>query len=85
MMLGLPKLLLLLVLAWLAWRVYKRWQTQRLSLPKTQKPGQPPASSSEDMVRCRQCQVFFPASQAIYAQGDSFCCEAHRKQFLSDT
>ena len=82
-MLGLPKLLLFLLLGWLAWRIYQRWQSQRLQLPKDREPNKPAVSRSEDMVRCRQCEVFFPASQAIYAQGEHFCCEAHRKQFLS--
>lgn len=81
---GLSKLLWLLLFAWLAWRIYKRWQEQRLRLPKTKKPNTKASSESESMVRCRQCQIFFPASQAIHAQGEQFCSEAHRKQFLSD-
>jgi uncharacterized protein len=35
--------------------------------------------SSEEMVRCVQCGVHLPKSEAILAGGEYFCCEAHRR------
>jgi uncharacterized protein len=33
---------------------------------------------AEDMVRCVQCGVHLPRSEAILAGGKFYCCEAHR-------
>lgn len=37
--------------------------------------GRPPAA--EDMVRCVQCGVHLPRSEAIMAGGKFYCSEAH--------
>ncbi len=43
-------------------------------------PGRPdPQAPAEDMVRCVQCGVHLPRSEAIMAGGKFYCCEAHRQ------
>ncbi|MBA4381515.1 MAG: hypothetical protein C0406_03020 [Sideroxydans sp.] len=42
-----------------------------------------PAAASEDMVRCTQCGVHLPKSEAMLADGKFFCSEAHRREYQS--
>ncbi len=42
-----------------------------------------PAASSEDMVRCAQCGVHLPKSEARLSDGKFFCGEAHRREHES--
>jgi uncharacterized protein len=42
-----------------------------------------PAATSEDMVRCTQCGVHLPKSEAMLADGKFFCGEAHRREYQS--
>ncbi len=46
---------------------------------------QPPHnnSSAEDMVRCAQCGVHLPRSEALMAGGNFYCCDAHRQAHQS--
>ena len=33
----------------------------------------------ESMLQCRQCGVYFPASEAVRdSMGEAYCCDAHR-------
>lgn len=45
------------------------------------RPGnQPPAQSGpEDMVKCAQCGVNMPRSEAILSQGEFFCTPEHQR------
>lgn len=45
-----------------------------------QSPKQDAPASSEEMVRCIQCGVHLPKSEAILVGGEYFCCEAHRRE-----
>ena len=42
-----------------------------------------PAASSEDMVRCAQCGVHLPKSEATVSAGKFFCGEVHRREHES--
>ena len=38
-------------------------------------------STVEPMVRCVQCEVYLPASEAVVnSSGNVFCCEEHRSR-----
>ncbi len=50
--------------------------------PSAPPEQQPPA---EDMVRCAQCGVHLPRSEAIMAAGKFYCCEAHRRAYQSSS
>ena len=69
------KFLLWALLIYLAWR----W----ISAPKKKaaEHERPAANddSAERMVRCAQCGIYLPASEAIMdARSQQFCSEAHR-------
>ncbi|MDH2915569.1 MAG: PP0621 family protein [Gallionella sp.] len=59
--------------------VYWLLKTYRKQSPKQDAP----ATSSEDMVRCAQCGVHLPKSEAIQSSGNLFCSEAHRREYES--
>jgi uncharacterized protein len=42
------------------------------------------ATSNEDMVRCEQCGVHLPKSEATLSAGKFFCGEAHRREHESN-
>jgi len=77
---GLSKLLILIAIAWIGWRIYRRWQ----AMQQTHRRANPPSpQNTEEMARCNHCDVYFPAAHGIRAQGKIFCSENHRKQYLS--
>lgn len=65
------KYLLLLVLGILVWRFWSK------RAPKRDVP--PDAAEVETMVRCAQCGVYLPVTDALAADGRHFCNEAHRR------
>ena len=43
-------------------------------------PGQPPRGADgqgEPMTCCAHCGLYFPASEALAAEGRDYCCPAH--------
>jgi uncharacterized protein len=40
-------------------------------------PAPPPQVGSERMACCAHCGVYFPASEAVSADGRDYCCPAH--------
>jgi uncharacterized protein len=36
---------------------------------------------SENMVRCAQCGVHLPQGESVQAEGENFCCAAHRDAY----
>lgn len=68
------KILLLIAIAFVVLAIIRAYQR---SLNK-------PAASSgeravEDMVKCAQCGVNLPRSEAIYSGGDFFCTPEHKQ------
>ena len=46
--------------------------------PKQSRQSQPPPPPTvESMTSCAHCGVYFPASEAIRADGLDYCCPAH--------
>jgi uncharacterized protein len=55
----------------------------RAAAPKTPMQGRrqdPREVESERMVHCAHCGVYFPASEAVSADGRDYCCPAHVRQ-----
>jgi uncharacterized protein len=69
------KILLLAVGVWLIYSLLKKYGR---SVEKDEE-GAPPASIEEDMVRCVQCGVHLPRSEAILSRDEFFCCDEHRR------
>ncbi|NNM70740.1 MAG: hypothetical protein HKM00_12405 [Gallionella sp.] len=36
---------------------------------------------TENMVRCAQCGVHLPQGESVQAEGENFCCAAHRDAY----
>lgn len=34
-------------------------------------------ADAETMLECAQCGIYFPASEAVHANGRDYCCAAH--------
>ena len=34
-------------------------------------------ADAETMLECARCGIFFPASEAVHANGHDYCCAAH--------
>lgn len=41
----------------------------------------PPSAMPESMLRCAECGLHLPASQALPGRGGSFCSAEHREAF----
>ena len=70
------------VLSLLAWktvagRVHRLRRDDR-NRPPTDRAAGAEAAPDESMLRCAQCGVHFPASEAIAGDGMAFCSAAHR-------
>ncbi|MBZ0106280.1 MAG: hypothetical protein K8H84_11715 [Sulfuricella denitrificans] len=74
------KILLLAVGVWLIITLLKNYGR---SVDQDEKAA-PPAETGEDMVRCAQCGVHLPRSEAILSGGEFFCCDEHRRQHHPD-
>lgn len=46
-------------------------------------PKQDAPAPAEEMVRCAQCSVHLPKSEAIMAGGNFYCSDAHRREHSS--
>jgi hypothetical protein len=64
MTLTLPKILLLLVVAWLAWRFLKRHNIiggSKAAQPRATPNQKTTEGAIEDMVKCPKCSAYVPA------------------------
>lgn len=52
-------------------------RAQRRRVPD---PAQPQAAEPEHMACCAHCGVYFPASEAVRADGRDYCSPAHVRQ-----
>lgn len=66
----------LIVIVILALKKKSRQFQQRIDKPEPEMPGTA-AGAAENMLCCSHCQVYFPASEAVYKQQKAYCCQAH--------
>jgi uncharacterized protein len=71
------KLLLVIVIAYLAYRLLRSYvrSVESRHEPPGMRPHEP-----EVMVRCSVCGVHLPKSEALTAGGKRYCSEEHRRQ-----
>lgn len=72
---GVGKILLLIVIGFAVWGVFRAYQ-RSLGRPTPRTRGD---QTVEDMVKCAQCGVNLPRSEAIYSSGDFFCTPEHKQ------
>lgn len=68
------KILFLLVVGLLVYLVLKAYYR---NMQGSKSAPRPPAA--ENMVRCAQCGVNVPQTEAIFSRGEYFCSDEHRK------
>jgi uncharacterized protein len=69
----------LIILVVMAVRAKIRAMTPKDEGP-LQRPGRPPEVEGEAMACCAHCHIYFPASEAVRADGLDYCCAAHVRQ-----
>ncbi len=67
------KILFLFVIGLVVYAILKNYKRSLSS------PVEPREKPIEDMVRCAQCSVNLPRSEAIYTGGNFFCTPEHQK------
>lgn len=70
---GLIKLILLVVLVYLAYSFWRRLKAAQADTQRRTPPSQAPR-----MVRCAQCQLHLPESLALRQDDQWYCCSEHR-------
>lgn len=68
------KILLLIAIGFVVLALFRAYQR---SLGPPRAPAQ--ENTVEDMVKCAQCGVNLPRSEAIYSAGHFFCTPEHRQ------
>ncbi len=71
-------LIRVLIIALLAWLVYRMIRGAFARPRVGQRPGKERLST--DMVRCDFCGIHIPANEALEQEGRYFCSEEHREQ-----
>lgn len=69
------KLLVLVGLGLVIYLLFKSYQ-RKLSQPDNTTPAE---RGPEDMVKCAQCGVNMPRSEAIFSRGEFFCTPEHQR------
>ena len=67
------KILFLIVIALVVYAILKGYKRSLSS------SAPPPEKPIEDMVKCAQCSVNLPRSEAIYSGDNFFCTPEHQK------
>lgn len=72
------RLILLVVVLWLGYRVYCLLRDAYARNRLTRGP-------TEEMVRCSVCELHVRRSDALRHEARWFCCEDHRRRYLEST
>lgn len=54
------------------------WRTSRRPPSTGSKSDTPSPAQHEEMVRCRQCGLHLPKSDAVQGSAGVYCCNEHR-------
>ena len=71
------RLLVFVLVFWAGWRLWQYWQGFQNQRVEDQQGG----NGHESMVKCEQCGVHLPASEAIKSGKLHFCCIEHRDAY----
>ena len=73
------RLLMWLLVIWLSWFMIRNYLAKQTQKPKRTKPALP-----QKMVKCDQCSVHLPQSEALQHDARWFCSRAHLQAHLED-
>jgi uncharacterized protein len=76
------KYLLLLIVGWAVWWAWKKGKEAQREVEDAERQH-PKPSLPERMVTCAYCGVHLPESDALAADGQHYCHEAHRQAAFS--
>ncbi len=74
---NLIRLLIIALLAWLAYRFIKRLINPE---PSQSVQGKGEAPAVDTMVRCEECGLHVPDAEAVHDGGHTYCSTRHRDQ-----
>jgi uncharacterized protein len=74
---NLARLVIVAAVVWLAIYALRRILQYLTPQKKTAAPG-----AAKNMVRCAQCGLHLPESEAIADRGQHFCSQEHRRQYF---
>ncbi len=69
------RLILILAIVGVIYVLLRRYRNNSLNQTAT------PPVEPQTMLRCKQCGVHVPSSEAVLANGENFCCAAHRDAY----
>ena len=72
---GIFRLIILLAIAFFAYRLFMAWKRSSQRPTEKQRPEQ-----VESVVRCHHCQLHIPENEAIEYQGRYYCSQKHLEQ-----
>lgn len=78
---GLIRLIIIVALVYLAWRLVKATLAQRGGLTRTSGEDRQPG---EKMLPCARCGVHVPQSEAFLHDGQAFCSQQHQREHLEN-
>lgn len=70
-MIGLFRVAIIILIAYLAYRLVKGW------LIKLEKPTMNKKEKIDTMVRCQYCEVHVPQNEAVEKNGHWYCSQEH--------
>ena len=73
------RLLVIVVGAFIIYLLLKGY-FRNLQRPADATTETPRPAVAENMVRCAQCSVNVPKTEAIFSRGEFFCTDEHRQQ-----
>ncbi len=74
---NLIRVIVLVAIVWLVYRMIKQWRAQTHSIKKN------PADKIETIVKCSQCGVHIPENEAVIHDSHTFCSTAHKDEYIS--
>lgn len=77
---GLVRLLIWLGVGYFLWSLVRNYLRKQENLRQQRNQARP--QSPTLIVKCRQCGLHLPQSEALAADADWFCGDDHRRQWL---
>lgn len=81
---GIIRILLVIAAIWLVWRLVSKVFAPPTHNDTSNTSRDTPNTSGAKMLRCEQCGVHVPDTDAFTAKGHHFCSAEHQGRWLED-